>query len=93
MTNEQVEKEEIQNAIKEIRFLIQVLQDTPLTSPISRELKKKYIGGLFQEEQDYIEYLNSIFTEEEFEKKLDNLIDCEIEASKIRRSEEQENGN
>ena len=87
--NEQIEKEEIQTAIKEIRFLIQVLQDVRVTNSISRDIQKKFVNGLMKEEQDYAEYLSSTFYTEEEQKAIDNVIDCEIEAMKIKRSEEE----
>ena len=81
------EQEEIQTAIKEIRFLIQVLEEAPATNSISRDIKKKFIHGLSNEEQDYAEYLNSTFYTPEEQKAINNVIDCQIEDMKIRRSE------
>ena len=87
MTREKIEKEEIQTAIKEIRFLIQVLKEAPVTNSISQDIKKKYIFGLSKEEQDYAEYLNSTYYTDEEQKAIDCVIDCQIEQTKIERSE------
>lgn len=86
--NEQMEKDEIQTAINEINFLIQVLQDVPITNAITRDIQKRFIIDLYKEQKDYVEYLYSTFLEEEeTEKKINEMIDCEIEASKIKRSD------
>ena len=85
---EQTEKEEIKNAIKEINFLIQVMKDTDVSNPITKELKDRFVNNLVKEEQDYAEYFNSIFYSEDEQKKIDDMIDNQIEDFKIQRSEE-----
>jgi len=87
MTNAQIEKEEIKDAIKEIHFLVQVLQDTPITSSVSREIKTRVVRSMLKEEQDYVDFFNSTFTDEE-QKKIDDMIDCQIEDAKIKRDEQ-----
>ena len=79
------EEEEIQNAIKEIRFLIQVLQEAPITNSVSRDIQKRFISNLKKEEQDYAEYLNSTYYTEEEQKAIDNLVDIQIEQLNIDR--------
>lgn len=87
MTNENekiesAELEELQNAIKEIHFLIQVLQDVPITNSISRDIQRKFIDGMVKEEENYVEYMNSTFG-----KQLDNLIECQMENLKLEKEE------
>ena len=87
MINEQEEKAEIKEAIREINFLIQVMKDTNMSSPITKDLKNRFVNNLVKEEQNYVEYFNSTFYTDEEQKKIDDMIDCEIEAMKIERSE------
>lgn len=83
----EIEREEIKDAIKEIHFLVQVLQDTPVTSSVSREIKTRVVRSMLKEEQDYVDYFNSTFTDEE-QKKIDEMIDNQIEDMKIKRDEQ-----
>jgi hypothetical protein len=84
------EKEQIQEAIKEIRFLVQVIQDLPVKSSISKDIKKRFVQNLQKEEQDYTEYFESTWNPEELQKKIDDMIDCQIEDLKIQRDESSE---
>jgi hypothetical protein len=84
------EKEQIQEAIKEIRFLVQVIQDLPVKSSISKDIKKRFVQNLQKEEQDYTEYFESTWNPEELQKKIDDMIDCQIEDLKIQRDENSE---
>jgi len=55
------EREELQEAIKEISVCIQTLQDVPIHNDISKEIIKRYIIKLSKEKTDYEEYMESVF--------------------------------
>jgi len=64
------------------------MKDTDVSNPITKELKDRFVNNLVKEEQDYAEYFNSIFYSEDEQKKIDDMIDNQIEDFKIQRSEE-----
>ncbi|MCK9369967.1 hypothetical protein M0R04_08695 [Candidatus Dojkabacteria bacterium] len=57
------EKETIEEAIKEIHFCIQVLQEglDKINNDISREVVKKYVQRMSKEEDNWTDYLESVY--------------------------------
>jgi hypothetical protein len=56
----QEEKQEVEEAIKEISFCIQTLKDTSLNSSISRDVVKTYVFKLSKEKELLEDYMESL---------------------------------
>ena len=56
----QEEKQEVQEAIKEISLCIQTLNDTSLKSSISRDMVKTYVFKLSKEKELLEDYMESL---------------------------------